>query len=248
MKVVALYNGKGGVGKTTAAVNLAHLGALAGQRTLLWDLDPQAAATYLFRVKPRVRGGSGKLVCGRPLDGAIKGTDFDGLDLMPADLTYRHMDIHLSDTSRPGRQLRRMLSPLAQEYDLVVLDTPPGMSLVSENVLHASDLMLVPLVPAALPVRAFERLTELAGTLTSRRARLRAFFSMVDRRKSSHRVLVEQLSSEREDVSSVAVPVLSLVEQMAARRAPVTAYAPRSVAARAYETLWAEVETYVTAS
>ena len=86
MKVIASYNLKGGVGKTTAAVNLAYLSARQGRRTLLWDLDPQGAATYLFRVKPRVKGGSPKLVRGsRPMLEAIKATDFAQLDLLPAD-------------------------------------------------------------------------------------------------------------------------------------------------------------------
>ena len=71
MKIVASYNVKGGVGKTTAAVNLAYLSAQGGRRTLLWDLDPQGAATFLFRVKPRVKGGGKKLVRRRrPIDGA----------------------------------------------------------------------------------------------------------------------------------------------------------------------------------
>ena len=94
MKVIATYNIKGGVGKTTAAVNLAYLAAQDGFRTLLWDLDPQAAATYMFRVRPRVKGGGKALIRGtRLLDDAIKGTDFDRLDLLPGDFTYRNMDL-----------------------------------------------------------------------------------------------------------------------------------------------------------
>lgn len=244
MRTLAVYNIKGGVGKTTAAVNLAYLSAAEGRRTLLWDLDPQAAATYLFRIKPRVRGGSGKLVRRkRPLDDAIKGTDFDRLDLLPADFTYRNMDLDLADTRRPGNRLRTLLAPLAGEYDTVVLDTPPSVSLVSENVLDAADLVLVPVIPTVLAVRTFEQLTGFVDELADggRRPLVHAFFSMVDRRKSLHRSLVDRLSEERDDVGAVAIPALSAVEQMTLVRAPLPAFAPTTQATRAYERLWAEV-------
>ena len=84
-RLIALVNQKGGCGKTTTAVNLAHLAAADGLRAVLWDLDPQGAASFMFRVKPRVKGGGKALIRGtRPLDDAIKGTDFDNLDLIPA--------------------------------------------------------------------------------------------------------------------------------------------------------------------
>ena len=98
-RVLATYNIKGGVGKTSAAVNLAYLAARGGARTLLWDLDPQGGSTYLLRVKPKVRGGGRKLVRGKSaIDALIKGTDYDGLDLLPADFSYRHMDLALDGT------------------------------------------------------------------------------------------------------------------------------------------------------
>ena len=89
---------------------------------------------------------------------AVKATDFAHLDLLPADFTYRHMDIDLNDRPKPQRTLRRLLSPLASEFDVVILDTPPSLSLVSENVLRASDVVLVPLIPTVLSVRTFEQL------------------------------------------------------------------------------------------
>ena len=111
MKIFATYNIKGGVGKTTAAVNLAYLSAADGCRTLLWDLDPQGAASFLFRIKPRVKGGGKALIRGtRTLDDAIKGTDFDHLDLLPADFTYRNMDLLLGDADKkPTRKLGQLL-------------------------------------------------------------------------------------------------------------------------------------------
>jgi cellulose biosynthesis protein BcsQ len=242
MRVIATYNIKGGVGKTSAAVNLAYLSGADGYRTLLWDLDPQAAASYVFRVKPRVRGGAKALIRGaRPLDDAIKGTDFDRLDLLPADFTYRNMDLALNKAKRPTRQLSRLLGPLADEYDVVFLDCPPSISLVSENILHAVHILLVPLIPTTLSERTFDQLTSFIEDLNGRRPEVLAFFSLVDRRKRLHRDITTRLPAERADIATAIIPAMTLVEQMSVRRAPVPAFAPRSAAARHYRELWAEL-------
>jgi cellulose biosynthesis protein BcsQ len=240
VKTYATYNIKGGVGKTTAAVNLAYLSAEDGLRTLLWDLDPQGAASFLFRIKPRVKGGGKALIRGtKTLDGAVKGTDFDALDLLPADFTYRNMDL-LLDRSSPGR-IAELLGPLAVEYDAVFLDCPPSISLVSENVMHAADTLLVPLIPTTLSVRTLDQLTEFVSRLDGRRPQVRAFFSMVDRRKRLHQEIIKDLSSERPGVAQAVIPALSLIERMSVERTPVTVFAPRSQAARAYRALWSEL-------
>src|SRR3954462_369542 len=119
-RVLATYNIKGGVGKTSTAVNLAYLAAANGAQTLLWDLDPQGGSTYLFRVKPRVKGGARKLIRGKSdVEALIKGTDHERLDLLPADFSYRDMDLALDATKKPTRRLSRVLAPLADEYDYV---------------------------------------------------------------------------------------------------------------------------------
>jgi cellulose biosynthesis protein BcsQ len=242
MKVLATYNIKGGVGKTATAVNIAYLAARDGYRVLLWDLDPQAAASFLFRVRPRVKGGSKALIAGkRPVDEAIKATDFDNLDLMPADFTYRNLDLHLDSERRSTRRLRSLLAPLRREYDLVVLDCPPSISLLSENVLHAADLLLVPLIPTTLSVRTLDQLTSFITGFDGGQPRILAFFSMMDRRKLLHKQIAEQLPAQRGDVAATAIPALSAIEKMSVQRAPVTASAPRSQAARCYRELWQEV-------
>ncbi len=242
MKVLATYNIKGGVGKTSAAVNLGYLAGRDGLRTLLWDLDPQGAATFLFRVRPRVKGGGKALIRGkRPIDDAIKGTDFVNLDLLPADFTYRNMDLVLDGTKRPTRRISQLLAPLSRDYDLVVLDCPPSISLVSENVLHAADTLLVPVIPTTLSTRTLDQLTSFVAKFNGHRPEVVAFFSMVDRRKRLHRDLIAALSEDRSDVAEAAVPALSQIEQMAVHRAPVAEWAPRSPAAKAYEALWAEL-------
>ena len=171
MRIVATYSIKGGVGKTSAAVNLAALAARDGRRTLLWDLDPQGAASFLLRVKPKVKGGGRKLVRGRrdPVD-VLKGTDVEGLDLLPADFSYRHLDLVLDKSKKPLRGLGRVLASLADGYDLAVLDCAPSISLVSESVFDAADLLLVPLVPSTLSVRTLEQLYAFLGQATRARA------------------------------------------------------------------------------
>jgi chromosome partitioning protein len=236
----ATYNVKGGVGKTSAAVNLARLAASGGAPTLLWDLDPQGASTYLFRVKPKVKGGGKNLVRGRSaVDELIKGTDHEGLDLLPADFSYRHMDLALDGAKRPTVRLARVLEPLDGEYEYTFLDCPPSVSLVSESVFEAADVLLVPVIPATLSARTFDQIERL---LSETGPRVMAFFSMVDRRKQLHREVMERLRDEQPGaVLETAIPMAADVERMGARRLPILDFAPRSAATRAYGALWEEI-------
>ena len=228
MKVVAVYNSKGGVGKTSAAVNLAWLAA-ADRRTLLWDLDPQAAATWLLRVKEKVKGGAGRLVQGKSdaVDLA-RGTSRPGLDVLPADASYRELELVLDDTKDPTRRIGKVLDGVRKAYDVVVLDCPPSWSLVTDGVLRAADVLLVPLIPSPLSLRTFEQLR----ADLQKGVQVLPFFSMVDRRRTLHNTTVASITG------AVSVPAASAVEQMAVRRAPLVDFAPTSPAAAAYVELW----------
>jgi chromosome partitioning protein len=236
--VFATYNIKGGVGKTSAAVNLAYLAASEGARTLLWDLDPQGASTYLFRIKPKVKGGARKLVRGRS-DAArhIKGTDYEHLDLLPADFSYRHMDLALDATKRPTRRLSRVLAPLRDDYDYLFLDCPPSISLVSENVFRAVDALLIPLIPATLSARTFDQIERVVNHDT----RLLTFFSMTDTRKRMHREVMERMATEHPEILRTTVPFAADVERMGSERTVLEEFSPRGRAAEAYRQLWQEV-------
>jgi chromosome partitioning protein len=246
MKVFATYNIKGGVGKTSAAVNLAYLAARDGQRTLLWDLDPQGAATFLFRIKSGVSGGAKALVRGRTgMDAPVKETDYQNLDLLPADFSYRNMDLALDRAKSPTRRITQLLATLASEYDIVFLDCPPSVSLVSESVLRATDALLVPLVPTTLAIRTYEQLIEFVRKAKAPRPAVLAFFSMVDRRKKLHRESMAALRHGHRGIAAAAIPASAVVENMGPRRAPVVVSAPSSEAAHAYAALWLEARDLV---
>ena len=237
-KVLATYNIKGGVGKTSAAVNLGYLAASDGARTLLWDLDPQGASTYLFRVRPKVRGGGRNLLRRRSdVSRLIKGTDYTGLDLLPSDFSYRHMDLALDRFKDPTKRLARVLKPLRDDYDYIFLDCPPSISLVSESVFEAADALLVPIIPATLSSRTFEQLEELvAGG-----PQVLAFFSMVEVRKSLHREVMARLRAAHVTMLGAAIPQADEVERMGVERDVVASFAPESRAAAAYRALWWDV-------
>lgn len=240
MRILAVYNIKGGVGKTASAVNLAHLAAASGLRTLVWDLDPQAAATFYFRIKPKVKG-SKKLMRGkRDLDQVVKGTDFENLDLLPADFSYRNLDLMLDEAKKPTAQLLKLLRPLSEEYDLVVLDCPPSISLVSENIFRAADALLVPTIPTTLSLRTLD---QLLAFMRDHQLDLpvNVFYSMVDRRKRMHQEVMASDLGERVRVLETHIPYASDVEKMGVARSPVGDFAPHSVAAQAYQSLWEEV-------
>ncbi len=246
-KVLATYNIKGGVGKTSAAVNLAYLAARDGHSTLLWDLDPQAASTYLFRVRPKVKGGGRGLLRNRSRTADhVKATDHELLELLPADFSYRHLDLALDQFKKPAARFRKVLEPLLQDYDYIFLDCPPSISLVSESVFEAADALLVPVIPATLSSRAYEQLDEL-----SRRGKVGkmggteifSFFSMAEVLRPLHLQVMEKLRGvEQLKVLGAAIPVADEVEMMGEERNPVAVFAPTSAAAVAYEALWHEIQ------
>jgi cellulose biosynthesis protein BcsQ len=243
MKIIACYNLKGGVGKTAAAVNLAYLSALGGARTLVWDLDPQGAASFYFRIKPKIKKGSKELLSGKKaLDKIIKGTDFTNLDLVPADFSYRNLDLVLDDFKKSDKIILKLLKPLGEEYDYVFLDCPPGLSLVSENILLAGDIIIVPTVPTTLSLRTLEQILEFCTKIGVAHAKVLMFFSMADMRKKLHTQVIEN-PPENVRVLKTCIPYASDVEQMGVHRQPVPLFANNGRAGKAYQALWDEIST-----
>jgi chromosome partitioning protein len=243
MKVLATYNIKGGVGKTASAVNLAEIAAREGARVLVWDLDPQGAATFYFRVKPKIKGGGKGLVkAKRGLAELAKPTEYERLDVVPADFSFRHLDLRLESAKKPTQQLRRLLKTLGPVYDYVFIDCPPSISLLSEAVFEAADALLVPLIPTTLSLRTFKQLiTFRTEKKLGRRLKILGFFSQADMRKVMHRDTIATLAGTGPEILSTVIPNASAIEKMGLHQAPVATFAPRSAAADAYSKLWREI-------
>ena len=242
MKIISTYSIKGGVGKTSTAVNLAYIAAKSGYKTLVWDLDPQGASSYYFRIKPKVKGGSKELIAGnRELDGLIKATDFENLDLLPSDFSFRNLDLVLDARKKPTQRLKKLIAPLTKDYDFIILDCPPNISLLSESIFEASDILLSPIIPTTLSLRTLEQLKKYIKDNKLKHLQLIPFFSMADRRKKMHRDIIETLIENHPDILQTTIPYASDIERMGLERMPLGGYVNRGRSNDAYQTLWQEI-------
>jgi chromosome partitioning protein len=243
MTTLALYSNKGGVGKTAAAVNLSYLAARTGAKTLICDLDPQSSATYYFRVKPKLKSGAnGFIKGGKHVFKSVKGTDYENLDLLPADFSLRNLDLTFDKLKRSKKRLKRILRPFKDEYDFIILDCPVTISILAENILNAVDYTLVPLIPTTLSVRTHKQLLSFCKKQKYDVAKIYTFFSMVDRRKKMHLELMTKVVREFNGVLKSLIPYLAQIEKMGIYRAPVAVYSPGSLASKSYQNLWDKVQ------
>src|SRR3546814_6415515 len=146
-------------------------------------------------------------------------------------------EMRISDWSSDvcSSDLARLLKPLAADYDLVLLDGPPSVSLVSEAVFHAADALAVPLIPTTLSLRTYDQLVAFRDAEGLGDLVLLPFFSMVDRRKRLHREIVDRFPDDRPEALAAGIPYASVVERMGTERAPLATFAPRATATRSEE-------------
>lgn len=239
VQTIALYNLKGGVGKTAAAVNFAWLAAQGGHRTLIWDLDPQGASSFYYQAEAGKKAAS-KLFRGRlSVDLAVQDSPFDGLDIIPADLSARKLDLIIEGEGRSDKVVRKLLRDLEYAYDFVFLDCSPGFSSLADNVFRAADLILMPVIPTTLSVRTYQMVKDYLSE-RGEDEKLTCFFSMVDKRKGLHTAVIEELLEDRRFFEYY-IPYLSDIEKMGAKQAPLGAFAPSSYGMTCFKALWSEI-------
>ena len=242
MNIIACYNIKGGVGKTASAVNLAHLASQQGARTLLWDLDPQGASSFYFRIKTKKSAAeTGLLRKQRSISSSIEPTQYENLNLLPAERSDGHMTMLLGNARRTERTLSSILQGVMDNYDYIFLDCPPNIALLSENIFHSSDLLLIPTIPTPLSLRTLGQIISYKRENPKMFPRLMSFFSMVDRRKTIHKLIVDRPPALDAQILTSQIPYAAEVERMGIERRPLTAYAKSTRAAKAYTGLWQEL-------
>jgi chromosome partitioning protein len=147
----------------------------------------------------------------------------------------------LDAKKKPTQQLKKLLKPLAEEYDFIFLDCPPNISLLSEAVFEAANVLLSPIIPTTLSLRTLEQLEKFIKDNDLNKLALVPFFSMVDRRKKMHRDIMASLTESHPEILTAAIPYASDIELMGLERMPLGGYAKKSQSIAAYNALWQEV-------
>jgi chromosome partitioning protein len=245
MTTIALYNIKGGVGKTAAAVNLAYLAAEAGKKVLVWDLDPQGAASFYFRSEAKPKAGFKKILNQNvEFEENISKTSFDNLYLIPADLANRHLDVVIEDIKQSKKKFKTLISDQKGKYDYLFLDCPPGIGLLSEIIFAAADVVLVPTIPTTLSIRTYEMIRSFFAEHEIKQEKLMCFFNMADVRKTLHNDVIKKYYNHASFLKHY-IPYLSVVEKMGVSVAPVPSFAPTSYAAECFRELWRELRSNI---
>jgi chromosome partitioning protein len=239
--IVAVYSAKGGVGKTTLAVNLAWASAaLSQRRTLLWDLDAQGAASYILGQHFGANAAKASITRDADVSGLIRPSNIPGVDVLPADESLRKLDYAFHDLGKRKR-LARIAEGLGQNYDRIIIDCPPGLTDTSDQILRASDLVVVPVIPSVLSQRSLDVIKDYIGRRKGPKVTLAPVFSMVDRRRAIHQSELDK------HAAWPAIPMASAYERMSEERKPIGEIMPRSSPpVEAVAGLWRRLEKVLT--
>lgn len=246
--IISLVNVKGGVGKTTTAVNLGAGFAGSGLRVLLVDLDPQGSASYSLGVDTdQVDFSSVDLLLGeQAVRDVVVETDVEGLDLVPGSIKLAGADLTLARKKDPEQRLRKALKAVRRSYDFILVDCPPGLSILSVNGLVASDFYILPVVPHDLDLEAmnhcFMGLETMGRSVRGLPDLLGVLLTMVDHRTSVTEAVVEAVRRALgREVFQTEIPINVRLAEAPGHGLSIYDYEGWSSGARAYSRLGGEV-------
>ena len=238
MAVIGVYSAKGGVGKTTIAVDLAWRSAvLSHHQTLLWDLDPQGASAFLLGCGERghPRAASVFQRDGRPRE-LIEATQYDRLSLLQADDSMRSLSVTLARIGHK-RRLAQLTDTLLNGFDRIILDCPPVINEVSEQILYAADLLIVPLPASPLAMRTLDTVREELTRHHMRHPPILPVLSMYSSGRAHHRAVRRGIAKDWP-----VVPLAIDVESSAVRQAPLGSFAAGTRPDKALQRVWNAIE------
>lgn len=247
-KVIALTNQKGGVGKTTTAINLAAALGEAGQRVLVVDFDPQGNTTSgLVSAVPEDAPTVYNLICGmaKASDCIIKGVA-EGVDLLPADINLSGAEVEFLDSEEQQTALKTALKDVRKKYDYVFIDCPPSIGILTINALAASDSALIPVQCEYFALEGLNQALntiEMVGQKLNRKLKIEGIlFTMYDvRTKLSEEVVDSVRNSLDEYIFNTVIPRNIRLAEAPSYAEPITSYDSSSKGAESYRLLAAEL-------
>jgi cellulose biosynthesis protein BcsQ len=248
VKIVAIYNIKGGVGKTTTAVNIACLLAKQNLSVLVWDLDPQGGTSYFFNKANKNDYGFLKLFGDYiSIYDVIEPADTYHIDIISNDSKFSEQFInsasHLTRVHFLNNDaIKNVLHKVHDDYDVCIIDCPPGKFSVHDNVFNCADLVLVPNIPAALSMYCNDVLTKATQKLKNEKLKVLSFFNMMQSRKNLHKFYVNEMSNKDfiQPLSSY-IPFYTEIENITHNKESIFHQLKNSKSIVYYENLWDEV-------
>jgi len=217
--IIALFNIKGGVGKTSTSVNLASVSAKKG-KTLFWDLDTQGAGSFFFNKKPKKRN-----IFQKPVNKIIKSTQYNNIDIIPAD----------TNLEKYKNEIKGLIDSL-NDYDFIIIDAPASLNPLTRDILKYADIVLVPVLPNILSLRTYNQILK-----TKLNRNLKLFINGYENKPSHKKIIKSVLSLPPSQYLKTYIPKSDLIENMPFERMSVVERYPHSQEAKRYEKLFNEI-------